>query len=101
MPFVWTGAQQPILEKRRRERAESRLAELHFNPNPPMPSGGGWTIQVGAFKDPGLARAVAEGARRSLRHPPTNWRGERDKTVLPNGAVGCTARTAHFSTSGN
>jgi hypothetical protein len=26
-------------------------------------SGGGWAIQVGAFKDPGLARAVAEGAR--------------------------------------
>jgi len=28
----------------------------------PEPSGG-WAIQVGAFKDPGLARAVAEGAR--------------------------------------
>jgi D-alanyl-D-alanine carboxypeptidase len=26
-------------------------------------SGGGWAIQVGAFKTPGLARAVAEGAR--------------------------------------
>jgi D-alanyl-D-alanine carboxypeptidase len=25
--------------------------------------GGGWAIQVGAFKDPSLARAVAEGAR--------------------------------------
>jgi hypothetical protein len=63
MPFVWTGAEQPILEKRRRECAESRIAELHFNPNPPMPSGGGRAIQVGAFKDPGLARAGAEGAR--------------------------------------
>jgi hypothetical protein len=30
MPFVWTRAEEPILEKRRRERAESRLAELHF-----------------------------------------------------------------------
>jgi hypothetical protein len=30
MPFVWTGAEEPILEKRRRERAERRLAELHF-----------------------------------------------------------------------
>jgi hypothetical protein len=30
MPFVWIGAEEPILEKRRRERAESRLAELHF-----------------------------------------------------------------------
>jgi D-alanyl-D-alanine carboxypeptidase len=29
----------------------------------PAPSGGGWGIQVGAFKNPGLARAVAEGAR--------------------------------------
>ena len=26
-------------------------------------SGGGWAIQVGAFKSPDLARAVAEGAR--------------------------------------
>jgi hypothetical protein len=30
MPFVWTGAEEPSLEKRRREHAESRLAELHF-----------------------------------------------------------------------
>jgi hypothetical protein len=30
MPFVWTGADEPILEKRRRERAERRLDELHF-----------------------------------------------------------------------
>ena len=29
----------------------------------PAPSGGGWAIQVGAFKSPDLARAVAEGAR--------------------------------------
>jgi hypothetical protein len=37
-------------------------------PPPPRPihsaePGGGWAIQVGAFKDPGLAHAVAEGAR--------------------------------------
>jgi hypothetical protein len=30
MPFVWIGGEEPILEKRRRERAENRLAELHF-----------------------------------------------------------------------
>ena len=30
MPFEWIGGEEPILEKRRRERAESRLAELHF-----------------------------------------------------------------------
>src|SRR5207245_943880 len=29
----------------------------------PASSGGGWGIQIGAFKDAGLARAVAEGAR--------------------------------------
>jgi len=30
MPFEWIGGDEPILEKRRRERAESRLDELHF-----------------------------------------------------------------------
>ncbi len=29
----------------------------------PAPAGGNWAIQVGAFANPGLARAVAEGAR--------------------------------------
>jgi D-alanyl-D-alanine carboxypeptidase len=33
------------------------------SPHPPAAPGGGWAIQVGAFKNPGLARAVAEGAR--------------------------------------
>ena len=32
-------------------------------PIPSASSGGGWAIQVGAFKSPDLARAVAEGAR--------------------------------------
>jgi hypothetical protein len=30
MSFEWIDVPEPILEKRRRERAESRLAELHF-----------------------------------------------------------------------
>jgi D-alanyl-D-alanine carboxypeptidase len=33
---------------------------------PAVPSGGAWAIQVGAFSSPGLARAVAEGARAEL-----------------------------------
>jgi cell division septation protein DedD len=32
------------------------------------PASGGWAIQVGAFKNPGLARAVAEGARAQAPH---------------------------------
>src|SRR5271157_4445617 len=32
-------------------------------PSPSAAPGGGWAIQVGAFKSPDLARAVAEGAR--------------------------------------
>jgi D-alanyl-D-alanine carboxypeptidase len=32
-------------------------------PSPSTEPGGGWAIQVGAFKSPDLARAVAEGAR--------------------------------------
>jgi len=46
--------------------AHSRVPSPAAPPLPaekPAPSGGGWAIQVGAFKDPGLARAVAEGAR--------------------------------------
>jgi D-alanyl-D-alanine carboxypeptidase len=41
-------------------------AEKPIPPQRPSPSaepGGGWAIQVGAFKTPDLARAVAEGAR--------------------------------------
>jgi hypothetical protein len=33
------------------------------SPSHPASPGGGWAIQVGAFANPGLARAVAEGAR--------------------------------------
>jgi D-alanyl-D-alanine carboxypeptidase len=33
------------------------------SPHPPASSGGDWAIQVGAFANPDLARAVAEGAR--------------------------------------
>jgi D-alanyl-D-alanine carboxypeptidase len=33
------------------------------SPSPTATVGGGWGIQVGAFANPGLARAVAEGAR--------------------------------------
>jgi hypothetical protein len=37
-------------------------------PSAPAGSGGGWGIQVGAFASPGLARAVAEGARAQAPH---------------------------------
>jgi hypothetical protein len=30
MPVVWSGAEEPILEKRRRARGQRRLHELHF-----------------------------------------------------------------------
>jgi hypothetical protein len=30
MPFVWKGGEEPILEKRRRERDKKRLDALHF-----------------------------------------------------------------------
>ena len=37
--------------------------------SPPSSSGGGgWAIQVGAFANPGLARAVADGAREQAPH---------------------------------
>ena len=45
------------------QRPSRPLVPGPASPYPPVPSGGDWAIQVGAFKDPGLARAVAEGAR--------------------------------------
>ena len=39
------------------------MAQGATSPIPSALSGGGWAIQVGAFKSPDLARAVAEGAR--------------------------------------
>jgi hypothetical protein len=64
--------------------------------HPAVIAGGDWAIQVGAFADPALARAVAEGARAqapnelraaTLALPPTPYRG----SVLYR------ARLAHLS----
>jgi cell division septation protein DedD len=44
-------------------RPAEKPAAPSQRPSPSAEPGGGWAIQVGAFKTPGLARAVAEGAR--------------------------------------
>jgi D-alanyl-D-alanine carboxypeptidase len=44
-------------------RPAEKPAPPSQRPSPSAEPGGGWAIQVGAFKTPGLARAVAEGAR--------------------------------------
>ena len=44
-------------------RPAEKPAPPSQRPGPSAEPGGGWAIQVGAFKDPRLARAVAEGAR--------------------------------------
>jgi D-alanyl-D-alanine carboxypeptidase len=43
--------------------ASRSVAQGSPSPIQPALSGGGWAIQVGAFRSPDLARAVAEGAR--------------------------------------
>ncbi len=62
-------------------------------------SGGGWAIQVGAFKNPDLARAVAEGARAQA---PDQLRSAA-LALQPTAPFGSTvlyrARLAHLSAS--
>ena len=55
-------ALQPATQSSR-QRPSGSAAPGGPSPVQPAPSGGGWGIQVGAFKNPSLARAVAEGAR--------------------------------------
>jgi len=69
------------------------------SPVPPASSGGGWAIQVGAFANPGLARAVAEGARAQA---PDQLRSAA-LALQPTAPFGSTvlyrARLAHLSAS--
>jgi hypothetical protein len=69
------------------------------SPLQPTSSGGGWAIQVGAFANPGLARAVAEGARAQA---PDQLRSAA-LALQPTAPFGSTvlyrARLAHLSAS--
>jgi hypothetical protein len=69
------------------------------SPFQPTSSGGGWAIQVGAFANPGLARAVAEGARAQA---PEQLRSAA-LALQPTAPFGSTvlyrARLAHLSAS--
>jgi len=79
------------------QRPSRSLAQGGTSPYQPATSGGEWAIQVGAFANPGLARAVAEGARAQAP-------GELRSAVLavqPTAPFGSTvlyrARLAHLS----
>jgi len=60
-------------------------------------SGGDWAIQVGAFANPGLARAVAEGARAQAPHELHSAALALQPTAPFGGKVLYRARLAHLS----
>jgi hypothetical protein len=62
-------------------------------------SGGDWAIQVGAFANPGLARAVAEGARAQAPHELHSAALALQPTAPFGGKVLYRARLAHLSAS--
>lgn len=68
---------------------------------PPRPAapGGGWAIQVGAFKNPNLARAVAEGARAQAHDQLHSAAVSLPPTAPFGGSVLYRARLVHLSES--
>jgi hypothetical protein len=60
-------------------------------------SGGGWAIQVGAFANPGLARAVAEGARAQAPQQLRSAALALPPTAPSGGSVLYRARLVHLS----
>ncbi|MBV9198635.1 MAG: lytic transglycosylase domain-containing protein [Alphaproteobacteria bacterium] len=65
----------------------------------PADSGGDWAIQVGAFANPGLARAVAEGARAQAPHELHSAALALQPTAPFGGKVLYRARLARLSAS--
>ncbi len=61
------------------------------------PAGGAWAIQVGAFANPGLARAVAEGARAEAPQDLRSAAVALPTTTPFGGQVLYRARLAHLS----
>jgi hypothetical protein len=69
------------------------------SPHPPMSAGGDWAIQVGAFANPDLARAVAEGARAQAPDQLRSAALALQPTAPFGGKVLYRARLAHLSAS--
>jgi len=90
-------AYQPI-EPPPRQRS-SRFAFDAAPPSHPATIGGDWAIQVGAFKTPGLARAVAEGARAQAPHQLRTAALALQPTAPFGNTVLYRARLAHLSAS--
>jgi D-alanyl-D-alanine carboxypeptidase len=79
-----------------------RQSRFAFDPAPsshPVALGGEWAIQVGAFKTPGLARAVAEGARAQAPHELRSAALALNPTAPFGNTVLYRARLAHLSAS--
>jgi D-alanyl-D-alanine carboxypeptidase len=69
------------------------------SPHPPASSGGEWAIQVGAFANPDLARAVAEGARAQAPDQLHSAVLALQPTAPFGGKILYRARFAHLSAS--
>ena len=83
-------------------RPPSSRAAAPVGPSPAQPAaaaGGGWAIQVGAFKDPDLARAVAEGARAQAPDQLRSAALALQPTAPFGNTVLIRARLAHLSAS--
>jgi D-alanyl-D-alanine carboxypeptidase len=89
-------AEKPAPPPQRSSRSPAQGGASSY---PPISTGGEWAIQVGAFANPGLARAVAEGARAQA---PDQLRSAA-LLVQPTAPFGSTvlyrARLAHLSAS--
>ena len=98
------GAPSPV---RAHQIAATTQAAYYPATKPPPPqrashpaeSGGDWAIQVGAFANPGLARAVAEGARAQAPHELHSAALALQPTAPFGGKVLYRARLAHLSAS--
>jgi D-alanyl-D-alanine carboxypeptidase len=94
-PAVPLHAAAPLLQQRPNRSAEAGGA----SPIQPSSSGGGWAIQVGAFANPGLARAVAEGARAQAPDQLRSAALALPPAAPSGGSVVYRARLAHLSAS--
>jgi hypothetical protein len=84
--------------------AAATPAALHHHETSPHPArsaepGGGWAIQVGAFKTPGLARAMAESARNQAPDQLRSASLALQPTAPFGGTVLYRARLVHLSAS--
>ncbi|MEJ1977490.1 MAG: SPOR domain-containing protein [Acetobacteraceae bacterium] len=97
---LYQPAAQPFPPPLRNRPAPPPVAPVAAWAAPPQPApGGAWAIQVGAFANPGLARAVAEGARAEAPDQLRTAAVALPPTTPFGGSVLYRARLVHLSAS--